>query len=585
VTPHGGRLSVLFGSNLGTAEAIATRLAQEGTDRGFDVTLGALDEHVDDLPRDGATMIVCSSYNGTPPDNAVAFSRWIAGAPPEATRGVSYAVFGCGNTEWAGTYQSVPTMLDEQLEAHGGRRLHVRGEGNAAGDFDAAYRSWHGDLWSEVATALGLPADVAAPAPAGPRLSITLTNRQVTNPVIMSYRARPARIRTNRELLAAGPGGTPDRSTRHVEIALPEDMPYRAGDHLGVLPRNSIDVIRRVIARFGLDAGQYLTIIPNGGTHTHLPIDEPAPLLGVLASCVELQDVARRDDIEVLARYTDDPEQQAALYALAGEADEAQARYREQVFATNRSVLDLLDQFPACRLPFEEYLDMLPPLRPRYYSISSSPLTGPTVCSITTGVVRGPARSGTGTFTGVASGHLAQLPEDGTVFVFVREPTIEFRPPATDHPMIMVGAGTGLAPFRGFLQERAAQREQGLPTARSLLFFGCRTSLSDQLYADELRSYEEQDLVRVEYAYSPEPGRPGRYVQEAFLDCADEVWDLLQDGAVVLVCGNAATIAPGVRRSLLHIFRERTSTTEADAEAWLAGLRAADRFVEDIWGG
>src|SRR4051812_35753359 len=208
VAPHGGRLSVLFGSNLGTAEALAGRLAQEGTERGFDVTLGALDEHVDDLPRDGATMIVCSSYNGTPPDNAAAFCRWIAGAPRDAARRVSYTVFGCGNTEWASTYQAVPTMLDEQLEAHGGRRLHFRGEGNAAGDFDAAYRSWHGDLWSEVATALGLPADVAASAPAGPRLSITLTNRQVTNPVIMSYRARAARIRTNRELLAAGPGGT-----------------------------------------------------------------------------------------------------------------------------------------------------------------------------------------------------------------------------------------------------------------------------------------------------------------------------------------------------------------------------------------
>src|SRR5215218_3888704 len=222
---------------------------------------------------------------------------------------------------------------------------------------------------------------------------------------------------------------------------------------------------------------------------------------------------------------------------------------------------------------------MLPPLRPRYYSISSSPLTGPRVCSITTGVVRGPARSGTGTFTGVASGHLAQLPEDGTVFVFVREPTIEFRPPEATHvPMIMVGSGTGLAPFRGFLQERAVQREQGTPTARSLLFFGCRTSLTDQLYADELREYEERDLVRVEYAYSREPGVPGRYVQEALLDCADEVWGLLQQGAAVFVCGNAATIAPGVRRSLLHIFREKTSTTEADAEAWLAGLRTADRF-------
>jgi cytochrome P450/NADPH-cytochrome P450 reductase len=89
----------------------------------------------------------------------------------------------------------------------------------------------------------------------------------------------------------------------------------------------------------------------------------------------------------------------------------------------------------------------------------------------------------------------------------------------------------------------------------------------------------------VENAYSREPGRPGRYVQEAVLDCAEEVWELLQRDAVVLVCGNAATIAPGVRRALSHIYRERAAATDADADAWLAGLRTADRFVEDIWGG
>jgi cytochrome P450/NADPH-cytochrome P450 reductase len=148
--------------------------------------------------------------------------------------------------------------------------------------------------------------------------------------------------------------------------------------------------------------------------------------------------------------------------------------------------------------------------------------------------------------------------------------------------MIMVGAGTGVAPFRGFLQERAAQQAQGADVARSLLFFGCRTAASDLLYADELDGYEQQGLVRVERAFSREPGRPGRYVQDAVLDCADEVWDLLQHDAVVLVCGNAATIAPGVRRSLTTLYRERAG---ADAETWLAGLRATDRFVEDIWGG
>jgi cytochrome P450 / NADPH-cytochrome P450 reductase len=245
----------------------------------------------------------------------------------------------------------------------------------------------------------------------------------------------------------------------------------------------------------------------------------------------------------------------------------------------------VLDEFPACQLPFEIYLDMLPPLRPRYYSISSSPLASPDVCSITAGVLRAPARAGAGTFTGVASGHLAELPEKGTVFVFVRKPTIAFRPPEPDVPMVMVGAGTGLAPFRGFLQERAALRAQGVPVATSLLFFGCREPEADNLYADELLGYQADGLVRVENAFSREPGKPCRYVQDAMLERADDVWSMLQDGAVVLVCGNASTIAPGVRASLTRIFQDRTSTSEADAQAWLAGLRAADRFVEDIWGG
>ena len=348
-----------------------------------------------------------------------------------------------------------------------------------------------------------------------------------------------------------------------------------------MLPRNGIDLIRRVMARFGLDAGQYLTIIPNSGTHTHLPIDEPTPLLGVLGACVELQDVAGRDDIATLARYTDDPEQKAALEELAG-GD----AYRDRVHATNRSLLDLLEAFPACALPFAEYLDMLPPLRPRYYSISSSPLADPDACSITVGVLRGPARSGSGTFTGIGSGYLASLPENGTVFTFVRSPSIAFRPPENPHtPMIMVGAGTGLAPFRGFLQERAALRDQGVPVGPSLLFFGCRNQEVDLLYADELRDYEERGLVRVENAFSRATDAPCRYVQDAMLDCADEVWDLLRQDAAVFVCGNASTIAPGVRGALTRIFRDKTGTGEADAQAWLAGLRASDRFVEDIWGG
>ena len=135
---HGTPLRVLFGSNLGTAEAIANKLASEGTERGFAVTLGPLDDHIDDVPADGAILLVCSSYNGTPPENAVAFCRWLRDpkTPKDACAGASYTVFGCGDTQWAATYQAVPKLLDTELEEHGARRIHARGAGDAEADFD-----------------------------------------------------------------------------------------------------------------------------------------------------------------------------------------------------------------------------------------------------------------------------------------------------------------------------------------------------------------------------------------------------------------------------------------------------------------
>jgi cytochrome P450 / NADPH-cytochrome P450 reductase len=577
---HHTPLAVLFGSNLGTAEGIATRLAQEGTERGYDVTLGSLDDYAEQLPAKAA-ILVCSSYNGLPPDNAIKFHHWMNEAGQDAFDDLSYTVFGCGNTEWAITYQAVPTELDAGLEQDGAKRIHPRGAGDVRGDFDAAYRNWHDTLWKDIAAALGVDAPHDTDE-SQPRLSITVTNRQVTNPVIMSYHAQAAVVRDNYELL----GANADRSTRHLEVALPSGVQYKAGDHLGVLPRNNINIIRRVMLHFGLDAGSYLTIIPNRGNHTHLPTDEPAPLLGILGSCVELQDPATRSDIEVMARYTSDPEQQSSLEGLVGTDDVSQTRFRNEVLTRSRSLLNLLEDYPACDMPFEVFLDRLPPLRPRYYSISSSPLVSPDMCSITTGVLRGPARSGSGEFSGVCSSYLESNPPNSTVFAFVREPTIAFRPPDDpQRPMIMIGAGTGLAPFRGFLQERAAQQAGGATVATSLLFFGCRTSEDDYLYEDELSRYQADGVVKVEAVFSREGDSKRRYVQDAIVERADEVWELIENQrANIYVCGNANTMAPGVRTALIQVLRMKSGSS-IDGNNWLAGLRSDGRFLEDIWGG
>ena len=235
-------------------------------------------------------------------------------------------------------------------------------------------------------------------------------------------------------------------------------------------------------------------------------------------------------------------------------------------------------------MPFATFLDLLPPLRPRYYSISSSPAVGADA-ALTVGVLDEPARAGTGTFRGVCSHHLRETPEGGTVFVLVREPTLPFRPPENPHrPMIMVGAGTGMAPFRGFLQDRAALQERGVPVGESLLLLGCRDPQDDLLYADELAVFEKAGLTRLLPAFSRVPDHPHRYVQHALAGAADDVWDLLDRDAVVYVCGNAATMAPGVRAALVAVFRDRTGADTTAGEAWLAGLRADGRYLEDIWG-
>ena len=150
--------------------------------------------------------------------------------------------------------------------------------------------------------------------------------------------------------------------------------------------------------------------------------------------------------------------------------------------------------------------------------------------------------------------------------------------------MIMIGAGTGLAPFRGFLQERATQRAQGAPVATSLLFFGCRTSKDDFLYEDELRRYEADGVVKVDAVFSREGNPERRYVQDAIIQRADDVWDLIEQRANIYVCGNANTMAPGVRTALIQVFRMKSGVS-TDGNTWLAGLRADGRFLEDIWGG
>src|SRR5258708_37437883 len=161
---HGTALTVLFGSNMGTAEELARSIAEAGEAQGFTTTLSSLDDQAGKLLAEGAVAIVCASYNGGPPDNAGAFIKSLREAPPGSLKGVRYTVFGCGNRDWASTYQAIPRQLDELLAEKGAERIYARGEGDAKEDLDGHFQAWNEPLLPALAEKLGvkLEPDVGA---------------------------------------------------------------------------------------------------------------------------------------------------------------------------------------------------------------------------------------------------------------------------------------------------------------------------------------------------------------------------------------------------------------------------------------
>jgi cytochrome P450/NADPH-cytochrome P450 reductase len=228
---------------------------------------------------------------------------------------------------------------------------------------------------------------------------------------------------------------------------------------------------------------------------------------------------------------------------------------------------------------------MLSLLAPRYYSISSSPSVDASRCSITVGVVEGPASSGRGIYKGICSNYLAGRRTGETIQATVRETKAGFRlPDDSGVPIIMIGPGTGLAPFRGFLQERAARKAKGASLGPALLFFGCRHPEKDFLYADELKAFAESRIAELYTAFSRAEG-PKIYVQNLVAAERQRVWSLIEQGAIIYVCGDGGKMEPGVKAALVAIYRERSGADAEAAQRWIDDLGAKNRYVLDVWAG
>ncbi|MGB0410636.1 MAG: bifunctional cytochrome P450/NADPH--P450 reductase [Pikeienuella sp.] len=570
---HGAPALVLYGSNLGTTEDFARTIARDADANGFETTLAPLDDYAGKLPSEGAVLIACASYNGQPPDNAGKFLGWLSDAPDGAAEGVKFAVFGAGHSDWASTFQATPRTIDDALERLGGERIIDRFEADARDDIDDQFHGWVGDLFPEVAKALDLDVDLSGGSAAAPLYRVEVLD-SVSDSLVDTSDALPVTITTNRELQNSDASG---RSTRHIEVKLAEGMTYQTGDHLCVTPRNAIDLVKRVEARFGFGSDTQIKLSANTDGHSQLPTGRPISVRRLLTEALELQTVASRKDVQALAHHTECPRSKPALEALAGDG------YRDGVFLKKLSALDILEAYPACEAPFAAFLEMCPLMAPRYYSISSSAKGDGGACSVTVGVVSEAAISGEGQFRGVCSNYLADLPVGATIMASLKETKANFRlPEDASKPVIMVGPGTGVAPFRGFLQERAIRKANGEGLGDAILFFGCRHPDQDFLYREELEKYAADGIADLRVAFSRKE-KAKVYVQDLVREDRDKLWAMIEAGANIYICGDGGRMEPDVRRALSRIYSEEKDVSADVADAWIDKLVAEGRYNLDVW--
>jgi sulfite reductase (NADPH) flavoprotein alpha-component len=544
------RVTVFYGSETGNSEALAKRVSKTAAQRGFDSKAICLEKtNLRALASEQFVLFVVSTYgDGDPPGNAKAFHTELMQPPPGFSLShLQYAVLALGDTNYE-HFCKCGKEFDQQLGLLGAKRLFERIDCDV--DFEKPAQSWLDGVFSVLEAGKLVRESIREPS--------TAAVLPAKPPFAVGTKDHPfaARLLVNRRLNQAGS----EKETRHFEIDLGPDGPtYEVGDALGIFPTNCPLLVDEIIRALGYD-GEEGVPAPDG-TETSLR--------HALSQCYDVNRISR-PFLEEIAARTGDSDVKRLLEPTQTGAQKA--------FLEERDLLDLLLGYPGITLTPKEIVGHLRKLQPRLYSIASSLKAVPGQVHLTVSIVRYQLRDRG--HKGVCSTFLAdRLHLGDPVPVFVHH-SPNFRLPVDpSRPTIMIGPGTGIAPFRAFLQERQAIGAPG----SNWLFFGEQRSNNDFLYQEELTGMVKHGtLTRLDTAFSRDQSHK-IYVQHRLIEHAAEVWNWLQDGAHVYVCGDAKRMAKDVDNALREICRTAGNLSDDQIQEYMETLRRDKRYQRDVY--